>query len=116
MKYLLGMCLTLIACTSSDPTGGSATVDAGEIAPDAAVACADSTLTYANFGQALVSSFCLRCHAGRDRPTLTTQAQVQANRARITAVAVTTTAMPRGATLSVSDRQKLGEWLRCGAL
>ena len=115
MKYLLGVCLALVACTADDSTGGEVAVDAGVVAADAATACADSTLTYANFGEALISTSCLSCHAGKERPTLATQAQVQANRVKIIAEAVTTTRMPERATLSLTDRQKLGEWLRCGA-
>ena len=95
----------LTACTSASSTGLTADN----------LTC-DSTLTYANFGSDFVSTNCLSCHASKERPALSTQAEVQASSARILQVAVYTTVMPENADLSVDERKLLGEWLKCGAL
>jgi hypothetical protein len=79
-----------------------------------------STLTYQNFGQAFMDANCTSCHAGRDRPSLTTQAQIKANIASVDRQSAsgpnaTNTVMPEGSDVSEADRKKLGEWLACGA-
>jgi hypothetical protein len=79
-----------------------------------------STLTYENFGQAFMSSYCTACHATREQPTLTTLASIQASREEIDMVAAVgpnavNTRMPQGGSVPTSERQKLGEWLACGA-
>lgn len=96
---------SLVACTSSSPTG----VAASDLTcPD------DSTLTYANFGQAFVTEHCATCHTSR-QPVLTTQAAVQASTTAILAAAVTGTAMPPDGSITTAERALLGEWLTCGA-
>jgi uncharacterized membrane protein len=96
----------MIACTSESSTGITA----------ADLSCpSDSTLTYETFGAAFLSENCLSCHASQQTPTLTTQAAVQTNKARIISVAVTSSAMPKGGSLSTEERELLGEWLTCGA-
>lgn len=82
----------------------------------------DSSLTYDNFGQAFFQSHCLACHgsSGPQSPKLETLAQIRANRARIDSVAAAgpngvNTLMPKTGTVDVADREKLGEWLACGA-
>lgn len=90
-----------------------------------------STLTYANFGQAFMDSYCLRCHSS----TLTgggrigapaninfdTQAEIQALAELIDEEAAAgpdnvNTDMPPSAPRPTQDeRLKLGEWLACGA-
>jgi len=90
----------LVACSSSQPTGITATCD--------------TTLTYANFGSAFISDNCLSCHATKERPTLSTQAQVQQNLSKILDEAVYTTSMPEDSDMSNADRQQLGNWLACG--
>lgn len=75
----------------------------------------DSTLTYASFGEAFLSSNCLSCHAAKERPTLSSQAAVQQYRQAIIDQAVLTTNMPEDADLSTDERRLLGEWLACGA-
>lgn len=106
MRSKLFIALALTACTT---TGSSST----GIDP---VSCpTGSTLTYANFGEALLSSACLTCHTSRERPRLTTQALVQANAPMILDVAVYTDAMPQDGTLTIAQRRQLGEWLACGA-
>ncbi len=79
-----------------------------------------SALTYASFGQAFMSSHCTSCHSGRSAPNLSTQAAIQASIAAIDAAAAagpngTHTKMPQGSSVPLADRQKLGEWLACGA-
>jgi mono/diheme cytochrome c family protein len=82
----------------------------------------DSTLTYANFGQAFIQSNCLSCHGsgGPESPTLATLEQVQSHideidRAAAAGPNTTNTFMPEGASVSTEERRKLGEWLACGA-
>jgi len=94
---------SLAACTSANSTG---------ISP---VSCpSDSTLTYASFGESFVSSNCLSCH-DRQAPTLTTHAAIQANTDAILNEAVYTDAMPQNASMDISERELLGEWIACGA-
>jgi mono/diheme cytochrome c family protein len=63
---------------------------------------------------------CNRCHGGGESPNLTTQSAVQSNRDSIDKQAAagpnaTNTYMPEGGSVSLEERQKLGEWLACGA-
>lgn len=79
-----------------------------------------STLTYANFGQAFMATNCNRCHSGDESPNLTSQGAIQSNRNAIDKQAAagpnaTNTYMPPNGSVSLEDRQKLGEWLACGA-
>lgn len=82
----------------------------------------NSTLTYANFGQAFIQSNCLSCHgsAGPEDPSLATLEQVQSHiddidRAAAAGPNATNTFMPEGASVSTPERRMLGEWLACGA-
>jgi hypothetical protein len=75
----------------------------------------DSTLTYENFGSGFLADNCLSCHTVQQRPTLTTQAAVQANTTAIINAAVTSTKMPNNGSMAIEERQMLGEWLACGA-
>lgn len=82
----------------------------------------DSTLTYANFGQAFIQDHCLACHnaGGPESPTLSTLAQVQAHisdidRAAAAGPNTVNTYMPEGSSVPEAERRKLGEWLACGA-
>jgi uncharacterized membrane protein len=82
----------------------------------------DSTLTYANFGQAFMQSHCLACHsaAGPESPKLDTLTQVQAVKGDIDRSAAAgpsgvNTYMPEGSSVPEAERRKLGEWLACGA-
>lgn len=72
-------------------------------------------MTYENFGSAFVTDNCLSCHASREQPTLSTQLQIQANRARILDAAVYSDAMPQNSDMAIAEREMLGEWLACGA-
>ncbi len=106
MTKLLFLSFALAACTTTSSTGIT----------DQTLTCpTDSTLTYASFGSAFIQTNCLSCHATKDRPTLSTQAEVKANIARILENAVYTDAMPQDNNMALSDRQQLGEWLKCGA-
>jgi uncharacterized membrane protein len=79
------------------------------------IAC-DSTLTYANFGQAFITTNCLDCHGGKESPNLSTQSSVQTNTTRILDEAVYSSTMPATGTLTNDERIMLGQWLECGAL
>ena len=104
MLVRLATALVLVAgCTSANSTG---------IPP---VSCpSGSTLTYANFGEELIAMHCLSCH-DREKPVLTTQAQIRDHVPAILDQAVYTDAMPEKAGMPLAEREKLGEWLACGA-
>ena len=101
MRFVLVLVLT--ACTTQS-TG----ITQSEIS-------CDSTLTYANFGQAFMATNCGSCHGARTNPNLSTQAAVQSNSSRIIQAAVYTTTMPANGDLSTEERTMLGQWLSCGA-
>ncbi len=93
---------------------------AGPGAPTGATCPTNSTLTYANFGQAFVKQYCLECHAGKDQPRLDTQIAVKGEIDRIDRSTAsgpngTNTYMPEDRDIPVAERTKLGEWLACGA-
>ncbi len=93
-------------CTNSSSSGITA----------AELSCPpDSTLTYENFGKSFFADNCLSCHATRDRPTLTSAANIVANKQSIISAAVLSTKMPQRTSLSTDERSLLGEWLTCGA-
>jgi uncharacterized membrane protein len=74
----------------------------------------DSTLTYANFGQDVITTRCMSCH-DEQSPQLETQAQVKTRAGQILDLAVYTSAMPLDAEMPLDERRMLGEWLVCGA-
>lgn len=103
-RILSSLLLLLSACTSAASSTG--------IEP---VSCpTDSTLTYANFGQALITSQCMSCHA-KESPKLGTQTNIVSHTRQILDSAVYTDAMPENGDMSLEERQALGEWLACGA-
>ncbi len=114
MKRLLAglLCASagfLIAC------GGEGLGDAtGSTCPT------DSTLTYANFGQAFFQTHCLSCHARAESPHFTTLDEIRASRSEIDRAAAAgpdavNTYMPESGSVSEAERRQLGEWLACGA-
>lgn len=79
-----------------------------------------STLTYANFGKAFMTTNCTSCHSGRESPSLLTVESIRSNADDIDSQAgasatVTNTRMPERGTVAVEERKKLSEWLACGA-
>lgn len=94
----------LSACTSANSTG----IQPMQCPPTG------TPLTYANFGDELFANYCLSCH-DRTRPEFTTQAAIQQNADKILQAAVYTDAMPQSADMTLTEREKLGEWLSCGA-
>ena len=105
MPSRLLIALLLSACTAGSQSTGIENVTCPT----------DSTLTYANFGQAIIASSCLSCHTNRQRPRLDTQAAIQANTGSLIELAVYTDAMPKDGDLTTAQRMQLGEWLACGA-
>jgi hypothetical protein len=82
----------------------------------------DSTLTYANFGQNFMQTYCLACHAdnGPESPKLSTLAEIQGHMSDVDRAAAAgpntvNTYMPEGGSVPEAERRKLGEWLACGA-
>lgn len=90
-----------------------------------------TTLTYQNFGQSFMGTYCLRCHnstlagnARNDAPSdvnFNTHEEVRAEAQDIdmqagASATITNEEMPPdGERPSVEDRRKLSEWLACGA-
>lgn len=109
--------LTLVGCGGGKETGATCPTD--------------NTLTYQNFGQSFMGTYCLRCHnealtgsARKDAPSdvnFNSVEQVRAESKDIDKQAgasadVTNTEMPPdGEMPSVDDRKKLSQWLACGA-
>jgi uncharacterized membrane protein len=83
--------------------------------------CSDggTTLTWASFGQAFVSSYCVSCHGG-DRAErgidLSTEAGVTRYASDVLAVAGESSTMPPFGESSptAAERAQLVEWLSCG--
>jgi mono/diheme cytochrome c family protein len=109
--------LSLLAAVAAVGACGSGVGDStGSTCPT------DSTLTYANFGQAFMQQHCLACHSanGPESPKLDTIAQIRAASGDIDKAAAAgpntvNTYMPEGGSVAEADRRKLGEWLACGA-
>lgn len=86
-------------------------------------ACPDggTELTYDNFGQEFFSNHCTDCHsagsgqAGAEDEPLDSQSAIQAAAEDVYKRAVTATSMPPNGGPTAEERQKLGEWLSCGA-
>lgn len=110
-----------------NPVADAGSVDAGHAAPDAgpahdAGASGDGgacALTYENFGKQFMTTYCVSCHSGaaaKHNVQLDTLAGVQKNKTQVKRQAVTTTVMPEANPKPMSaERQKLGQWLDCGA-
>lgn len=103
------MMLGLLALAGCGGGGSGATCPTG------------STLTYDNFGRAFFASYCDRCHGSRTSPVMNSLATIRANSTAIDAEAAagasaTNTSMPEGTPApTTAERQRLGEWLACGA-
>lgn len=126
MRYALALStalLALAACSSGDEIYGP---------PTESVCPTDSALTYANFGQQFMASYCTRCHSselrGADRkgaPSFHDFDTVFGVRAVSEHIDETTAfgpaamndGMPNdsGAAPTAAERVQLGEWLACGA-
>lgn len=79
-----------------------------------------STLTYESFGQGFMDKYCISCHAGKERPDLSSVAAIRRESAEIMSTTAagpsgTNTNMPEDSEPTLDERTKLGEWLACGA-
>lgn len=90
-----------------------------------------STLTWANFGQEFMTTYCTRCHATTltgsarqgapgdhnfDAPELVREQSEHIDWSAAAGPDAVNTDMPIGAPTPTEDeRRKLGEWLACGA-
>lgn len=103
---ILGLPLLLVAC-GGGPTGSTCPTG--------------STPTYDNFGRQFFASYCDRCHAVNQAPSMRTLAEIRARRTEIDLQAAggpnaVNTSMPESGTApSEAERRRLGEWLACGA-
>ena len=125
MSWLVRALVLCAACSSPSELFGP---------PTGATCPTPSTLTYANFGEPFMTSYCIGCHSstlmGAQRhgaPLLhdfDTQAGILPFIAHIDETTAsgpdaTNTAMPPDGTTpttpTLAERQMLGEWLACGA-
>ena len=95
----------------------SACFDEDETEPDAG-SCAE--LTYLNFGKALIDAKCVGCHgaSGAGGVSLDSLDAIRSHASHIIehAVELNPPAMPyMQSPLPLSDREKLRQWLDCGA-
>jgi argininosuccinate lyase len=118
---MLLVVVSMVGCGGAQDSALDTTV--GQVGAGSATGStcpAGSTLTYANFGQAFISTNCLSCHGSRQSPILATQSAIQAASTQIDRMAAAgpdavNTAMPPNGSVSTSDRLNLGQWLACGA-
>lgn len=96
--------ITATACTSGATSTGISDLSCPP----------ESTLTYDNFGKEAVTSNCMSCHDTKS-PKLDSVTNIRAHATQILEAAVYTDAMPESGTMSLEERQLLGEWLVCGA-
>lgn len=91
--------------------------------PSGATCPPNSTLTYESFGKAFFEANCNRCHSSTTKsesPLYDDVVSIRADRARIDEQAAsgpdaTNEMMPNDGTVATSEREKLGQWLACGA-
>lgn len=103
---LLALSLVALLAACDDSTGLTATD----------IACpTPQTLTYANFGAAMIETKCLDCHKTKERPYLDTQVRVQQNATKVIDAAVYHSGMPADGSMTLDERTQLGQWLTCGA-
>jgi hypothetical protein len=112
-RFIVGGVLATVAALSGcgqnslgDPTGSTCP--------------STSTLTYDSFGKAFFATNCLSCHASKEIPHFNSVEEIRLSKDDIDRAAAsgpnaTNTYMPEDGDVSDSDRQKLGEWLACGA-
>jgi uncharacterized membrane protein len=96
-----------MACGGGGAEGTGIDIDALECPPG-------STLTFTNYAGQWIQDHCLRCHSGQEKPMLTSYESIQANERSILEVTVATTQMPEEESISLEERQMLGEWIACG--
>ena len=72
------------------------------------------SVSYANFGQGFMNSYCVDCHSGGNL-AFNTLAGVKSMKTQIKNTTVSSRSMPRGSLQpSDAERVKLGQWLDCG--
>jgi hypothetical protein len=105
------------AASGTDAAWAEAGADASRAdasAPDAAGSC---TLTYANFGQQFLTTYCVGCHGAvspRANLRLDSLAGITARKVQAKA-AVLNSVMPQGTNKpSAADRERFGQWIDCG--
>lgn len=79
-----------------------------------------TTLTYESFGRSFMDGYCVRCHGGPNgysSRAFTDLESIRAQRARIFVNAAgSNVAMPPGPdAVPAIEREKLADWLACGA-
>src|SRR4051812_31954498 len=82
-----------------------------------------STLTYETFGKAFFEANCNRCHSASTKgqsPLYDNDGLIRANAKKIDEQAAsgpdaTNDQMPNDGDIAKADREKLGQWLACGA-
>jgi hypothetical protein len=118
MSFLRGAAIALLLLAGCAGAGAEPQPDSGTgmdsgAGPDAwpsldsGTGC-DSTLTYANFGAAFLSSHCNSCHGW-------TQQSVQSSGTGLASIVVGGFMPPGGGGLTQAQRQQFADWVDCGA-
>jgi uncharacterized membrane protein len=122
--WLGALAIVLLAACGQDDVFGPPT---GATCPSTSA----SSLTYANFGQPFMTSYCTRCHSSQlmgaerqgapllhdfDTPQGIAPFIAHIDETTASGPDATNTSMPPDApTPTLAERQMLGEWLACGA-
>ena len=126
------LALALLPMLTAHGDGCSCGSDGVEFGPPTAAVCpSGSTLTYANFGQPFMETYCTGCHAstlvGDDRngaPTFHDFDTIEGIRSVADHIDQMAASGPNATNVgmpnddpkpSLTERQQLGEWLACGA-
>jgi hypothetical protein len=121
MRWLAGLVVAQLACTSSPPLFGP---------PTRSVCPPGSALTYESFGRPFMAAYCTRCHAsdlrGDDRqgaPSFHDFDSLFGIKVVFDHIDETTAAGPAASNTSMppdtpapalAERKQLGEWIACG--
>lgn len=104
--------------------GGAVAAACGGTEASGATCPPSSTLTYDNFGKAFFEANCNRCHSANTKgqsPLYDDVTAIRANKKQVDEQAAsgpdsTNDRMPGdGTAVATADREKLGQWLACGA-
>lgn len=76
----------------------------------------DNVLTWAEFGQGFMQTYCVECHGSYNTQSRVVREKTQIDQAAGAGDTVTNTYMPEsGKKPSLEERKLLSQWLACGA-
>lgn len=93
--------------------GGCDTAGLGD--PTGATCPTDNVLTWAEFGQGFMQTYCVECHSSYGNQSRVARDKSQIDEAAGAGATVTNTYMPEsGKKPSLEERKLLSQWLACG--